>query len=131
MMQTSPLCQIGSGQLYKLTWATPSRKYAAVGIVRQLTAFKNFFFIIYCLEVIILVTRDELATVETRVNGLCGSWTGVANVQQLPLSAAHFRYFVFCQCCGSGSGIRCLFDPWIRDPGSQGHILRAKRRFFG
>jgi hypothetical protein len=22
------------------------------------------------------------------------------------------------QCCGSGSGIRCLFDPWIRDPGS-------------
>jgi hypothetical protein len=25
-------------------------------------------------------------------------------------SAAH-------QCCGSGSGIRCLFDPWIRVPG--------------
>jgi hypothetical protein len=24
----------------------------------------------------------------------------------------------FSQCCGSGSGIRCLFDPWfrIRDP---------------
>ncbi len=22
------------------------------------------------------------------------------------------------QCCGSGSGIRYLFDPWIRDPGS-------------
>jgi hypothetical protein len=21
------------------------------------------------------------------------------------------------QCCGSGSGIRCLFDPWIGDPG--------------
>jgi hypothetical protein len=21
------------------------------------------------------------------------------------------------QCCGSGSGIRCFFDPWIRDPG--------------
>jgi hypothetical protein len=21
------------------------------------------------------------------------------------------------QCCESGSGIRCLFDPWIRDPG--------------
>jgi hypothetical protein len=20
------------------------------------------------------------------------------------------------QCCGSESGIRCLFDPWIRDP---------------
>jgi hypothetical protein len=21
----------------------------------------------------------------------------------------------FNQCCGSGSGIRCFFDPWIRD----------------
>jgi hypothetical protein len=21
------------------------------------------------------------------------------------------------QCCGSGSGIRCLFYPWVRDPG--------------
>jgi hypothetical protein len=21
------------------------------------------------------------------------------------------------QCCGSGSGIRYIFDPWIRDPG--------------
>ncbi len=23
------------------------------------------------------------------------------------------------KCCGSGSGIGCLFDPWIRDPGSE------------
>jgi hypothetical protein len=23
----------------------------------------------------------------------------------------------YCKCCGSGSGIRCLFDPWIRDQG--------------
>ncbi len=22
------------------------------------------------------------------------------------------------QCCGSGSGIRCLYDPWLRDQGS-------------
>jgi hypothetical protein len=42
-------------------------------------------------------------------------------------------------CCGSGSGIQCLFDPWIRDPewifpdpgsrisdpGSQDHILKS------
>jgi hypothetical protein len=34
------------------------------------------------------------------------------------------------QCCGSGSGIRCFFDPWTRirkrfflDPGSQIHIF--------
>jgi hypothetical protein len=26
-------------------------------------------------------------------------------------------YEAFTQCCGPGSGIRCLFDPWIRDPG--------------
>jgi hypothetical protein len=25
---------------------------------------------------------------------------------------------IFFRCCGSGSGIRCLFDPWIQDPGS-------------
>jgi hypothetical protein len=26
-----------------------------------------------------------------------------------------YREFGFFQCCGSGSGIRCLFEPWIRD----------------
>jgi hypothetical protein len=46
---------------------------------------------------------------------------------------AFYKYYVFSrfftytknQCCGSGSGIRCIFDPWIRegenqdpDPGS-------------
>jgi hypothetical protein len=29
------------------------------------------------------------------------------------------------QCCGSGSGIRCRFDPWIRDPGFQTHIFES------
>ncbi len=24
----------------------------------------------------------------------------------------------YAQCCVTGSGIRCLFDPWIREPGS-------------
>ncbi len=28
------------------------------------------------------------------------------------------RWSLF-QCCGSGSGIRCLFDPWIPDLGSR------------
>ncbi len=29
------------------------------------------------------------------------------------------RFFIkwIGQCCGPGSGIQCLFDPWIRDPG--------------
>jgi len=47
------------------------------------------------------------------------------------------------QCCGSGSGIRCLLDPWIRDPewvfsgsrisdpGSKDHILKSFDNFFG
>ncbi len=45
------------------------------------------------------------------------------------------------QCCGSGSGIRCLFDPWIRDgekvsiwirdeqPGS--YFIELRNHFFG
>jgi uncharacterized C2H2 Zn-finger protein len=28
-----------------------------------------------------------------------------------------FNEVDFLQCCGSESGIWCLFDPWIRDPG--------------
>ncbi len=43
------------------------------------------------------------------------------------------------QFCGSRSGIRCLFDPWIRDPGwvkksrwtSRIIFPRAKKQFFG
>ena len=29
----------------------------------------------------------------------------------------HFSLTAAEQCCGSGSGIRCLFAPWISDPG--------------
>jgi hypothetical protein len=37
------------------------------------------------------------------------------------------------QCCGSGirdpgSGIRCLFDPWIRDPGSGAFLTGIRIR---
>jgi hypothetical protein len=31
------------------------------------------------------------------------------------------------KCCGSGSGIRFLFDPWIRDPG----LLKSQKPFLG
>ncbi len=37
------------------------------------------------------------------------------------------------QCCGSGSVIWCLFDPWIRDPGwvkNQGHIFKSVETIF-
>ncbi len=45
--------------------------------------------------------------------------------QPLDLQHAYYKLFVskivrdatFTQCCGSGSGIRSLFDLWIRDPG--------------
>jgi hypothetical protein len=33
------------------------------------------------------------------------------------IAAFPFGTFTNFQCCGSGSGIRCYFDPWIRDPG--------------
>ncbi len=33
------------------------------------------------------------------------------------LSIGTGTYRTDSQCCGSGSGIRCLFDPWIRDQG--------------
>jgi hypothetical protein len=47
------------------------------------------------------------------------------------------------QCCGSGSGIGCLFDPWIRDPGwekvsirirdeqPRSYFLELRNHFFG
>jgi hypothetical protein len=35
------------------------------------------------------------------------SWSGPESAQK-PMEVQN-------QCCGSGSGIRCLFDPWIRD----------------
>ncbi len=35
----------------------------------------------------------------------------------IPSETCGSKHFYTCrQCCGSGSGIRCLFDPWIRDP---------------
>jgi hypothetical protein len=30
------------------------------------------------------------------------------------------------QCCGSGSGIGCFFDPWIRDPGWEKVSIRIR-----
>jgi hypothetical protein len=32
------------------------------------------------------------------------------------------------QCCGSGSGIEYLFDPWIRDPGWEKVSIWIKQR---
>jgi hypothetical protein len=34
---------------------------------------------------------------------------------QVPATYSPVTY-IHKQCCGSGSGIRCLFDPWNRDP---------------
>jgi hypothetical protein len=40
-------------------------------------------------------------------------------IQLIEETSAYFgKCLTKIQCCGSGSGIRCLFDPWIRDPGS-------------
>ncbi len=40
----------------------------------------------------------------------------------------------YLQCCGSGSGIQYLFDPWIRDPGWLfwiNHISESLETIFG
>ncbi len=40
--------------------------------------------------------------------------------ESVPINGTCFhanKMLPFYQCCGSGSGIWCLFDPWIRDPG--------------
>jgi hypothetical protein len=38
-------------------------------------------------------------------------------VQDIRLNKRDDKIRVLLQCCGSGSVIRCIFDPWIRDPG--------------
>jgi hypothetical protein len=39
----------------------------------------------------------------------------IANILRYTHSIDSVR--ISLQFCGSGSGIRCLFDPWVRDPG--------------
>ncbi len=36
------------------------------------------------------------------------------------------RRLPYNQCCGSGSGIRCLYNPWIRDPGWEKVRIRIR-----
>ncbi len=59
-----------------------------------------------------------------------------------PLVQEGTRQPIADQCCVSGirSGIRCLFDPWIRDPGwvkirirdeQPDHISETLKQFFG
>jgi hypothetical protein len=35
------------------------------------------------------------------------------------------------QCCGSGSGIRCFFDPWIRDEHRGLYFREFRNNFLG
>jgi hypothetical protein len=34
-------------------------------------------------------------------------------------------------CCGSGSGIRCFFDPWIGDEHPGSYFQELRNQFFG
>ncbi len=64
-----------------------------------------------------------------------------ASPQPGPSGVAPSQVVITAQCCGPGSGIRCLFDPWIRDgqknqdpdPGWTSRIIfpRAKKQFIG
>jgi hypothetical protein len=56
----------------------------------------------------------------------CNDCYNCRNPQYRKKCIKRYREILYCQsilmefrrgkqCCGSGSGIRCLFDPWIRD----------------
>jgi hypothetical protein len=49
-----------------------------------------------------LVTARQTVHIRIRINLNCLIRIPIRNADR--------------QCCGSGSGIRCLSDPWIRDP---------------
>ncbi len=72
------------------------------------------------------VIEEALYQEPYAVNGLCCTTTAISRLSCLPDSmivsrstatgkVSHLR--CYWQCWGSGSEIRCFFDPWIRDPG--------------
>ena len=66
------------------------------------------------------VTVDKVLELRRGLPGATGPATTVYSVQQRgdpnfgvdPARSAGISR----QCCGSGSGIRCLFDPWLPNP---------------
>jgi hypothetical protein len=56
------------------------------------------------------LTSGFLVASQGEAVALTAAYKGVLTTLQLGKKRVN-------QCCGSGSGIRCLFDPWIRDPG--------------
>jgi len=47
------------------------------------------------------------------LNFLFGNWKYKCSIYEHGIHVSYLRN----QCCGSGSGIRCIIDPWIRDLG--------------
>jgi hypothetical protein len=64
--------------------------------------------------------------VRIRVKGRIGIRIKVKRRNRIRNIGTNFKSTTYAQCCGSGSGIRCLLDPWtrIRDP-KPTHILRS------
>jgi hypothetical protein len=57
--------------------------------------------------------ENYLQKEKCQVSGFCELFFFLNSVLfQLILVKCHRRK----QCCGSGSGIGCFFDPWVRDP---------------
>jgi hypothetical protein len=61
----------------------------------------------HCLEAMAACTQDDIVHWNWSIE-LVNSQVGRMR------KGVSVHYY---QCCGSGSGIRCLFDHWIRDPG--------------
>jgi hypothetical protein len=50
-------------------------------------------------------------------------------VHRLAGQDTRHRWVVLYQCCGSG--IRCLFDPWIRDEQPESYFRELRNHYFG
>ncbi len=70
------------------------------------------FYVSGCLEAMLLIS-DILERI--RIRGSVQLTNG--SDRDLGLLVSGSKMLRCQQCCGSRSGIRCLFDPWIRDPG--------------
>jgi hypothetical protein len=63
------------------------------------------------------IENQYLGCVESSNDVNTGLLSSRSSLHMVIVTDHNVRIVLGAQCCGSGSRIRCLFDPWIRDPG--------------